>query len=163
MENTKSDKGNHLSNLEDNLVSFLKEKNNLIKGDFNSLYINISVNQRNEDILRTKGKVGIYIFKDSSGRIKYIGKGGTSRKSTGTDLLFRIRQELSIGHNYSTLSRNIIEKEKVNESQSKTIIDDLSLSAIIIGDKSADSRNEILNTEALENFLIAIYDPEYNK
>jgi hypothetical protein len=83
MENTKSAKGNNykVPNLEDSLVSFLKEKNNLITSDFNSFYINISSNNRNVDILQTKRKIGIYIFKDSLGRIKYIGKGGTSRES----------------------------------------------------------------------------------
>lgn len=147
----------------EDLVLFLKSSNDLINSKGNSSYVNISSSQREKDLEITKRKIGIYIFKDSLGRIKYIGKGGTSRESNGKDLLFRIRQELSTGHNYSTLSRNIIEKDNVNESQSKTIIDSLYLSAIIIGDKSVNSRNEILNTEALENFLIAIYDPEYNK
>ena len=45
-----------------------------------------------------------------------------------------------------------MEKDSVDESQSKTIIDSLNLTAIIIGDKSVNKRNEILNTESLENF-----------
>jgi len=147
----------------DDLVHFLKTLNDLIKSGIDYSYINISSDQRVKDLVKTKGKVGIYIFMDSKNTIVYIGKGGTSRKSSGKDLRFRIMQELSTGHNYSTLSKNIIENDTVSESESKSIIDNLQLNAIIIGDKSTNCRNDILKTEALESFLILIYDPKNNK
>jgi len=140
------------------LMGFLNSCYKTINNTFSNTYID-----GNCYISATKGKFGIYIFKNSEQKIVYIGKGGTSRNSKGKDLYFRMKQELTSGNSHSTLSKNIMEVDSITEEESKSIITDLNLSAILIGDKEINSKDSILQTEALENFLIAIYTPKYNK
>ena len=166
-----------------NINSFFKSCINAFYGDYNTgievncfLPCNIIVNGANNklSILNIlKGKSGVYIFLDSDRIPVYIGKGGTSKKLTGTDLKSRVGQELRAGSIGNTLSKNIIdiESELQNKNISKefsidNLIKNFSLLTITVCDRVANNEIDevnILKAEALEMVFIALFHPKYNK
>ncbi len=121
-----------------------------------------------------KDKAGVYIFLDSDKIPVYIGKGGTSNELTGKDLKFRVGQELGKGNPHNTISNNIIDIESKLQNKKITsrvsidkFIKNFSILTITVCDRVINNNEidkvNILNTEALEIVLIALFHPKYNK
>ncbi len=109
-----------------------------------------------------KESFGIYVFLDKKKPV-YIGKGGTGRRENSTHYLKdRIGQELRAD---GTLAKNIT---KIDDDVSKDdAIKRIKSFNLLILQKTEkihgnEVKKEIKQMEALETFLIAIFNPAYN-
>jgi hypothetical protein len=121
-------------------------------------------------------KVGLYFFIGDDNKIKYIGKGGTSRSSAkdAKGLRYRISQEICEykGNNQNTLSKNIIDIDSVllnknmSSSESINVIKAMKLRVFDAGYRIENEKvniDLIERVESLEMILISLLPSRYNK